>query len=154
MLLELASTFALIVSFCLGNEKFRDRCPMEVRRYESVVIFNPRLSEVQLKEEIKKIEALLEKHKATISGVDTAGKKELAYEFNKQRFGYFVTFNYETDNFEVANELQSVLRIADSVHKFQTHLVKSKTRKFKGNPRRPDNASGSSDDDYFGGDYD
>lgn len=127
---------------------------MEVRRYESVVIFNPRLSEVQIKEEIKKIESLLEKHEASISGVDTAGKKELAYEFNKQRFGYFVTFNYETKNFEVANELHSVLRIADSVHKFQTHLVKSKARKFKGNPLRAENSSGGSDDDDFGGDYD
>lgn len=54
---------------------------MEVRRYESVVIFNPRLSEVQLKEEIKKVEGLLEKSNVTLSGVDSAGKKELAFEF-------------------------------------------------------------------------
>ncbi len=108
---------------------------MEVRRYESVVIFNPRLSEVQLKEEIKKVEGLLQKSQATISGVDAAGKKELAFEFNKQRFGYFVTFNYETANYEAANELHSALRITDSVHKFQTHIIKTKARKFKGNPQ-------------------
>jgi ribosomal protein S6 len=108
---------------------------MEVRRYESVVIFNPRLSEVQLKEEIKKVEGLLEKSNVTLSGVDSAGKKELAFEFQKQRFGYFVTFNYETTNYEAANELHSALRIADAVHKFQTHIVKTRSRKFKGNPR-------------------
>lgn len=108
---------------------------MEVRRYESVVIFNPRLSEVQLKEEIKKVEGLLEKSDVTLSGVDSAGKKELAFEFQKQRFGYFVTFNYETTNYEAANELHSALRIADSVHKFQTHVIKTTARKFKGNPR-------------------
>ena len=32
---------------------------MEVRRYESVVVFNPRLSDSQIKEEIKKVEGIL-----------------------------------------------------------------------------------------------
>lgn len=126
---------------------------MEVRRYESVVIFNPRLSDVQLKEEIKKIEALLKTNKADVKSVDTWGKKEAAFEFNKQRMGYYVAFNYESANHEAPNELQSILRITDSVHKFQTHLIKTKTRKFKGNPRRLTQPRTDIDDYDFGGDY-
>lgn len=126
---------------------------MEVRRYESVVIFNPRLNDAQIKEEIKKIETLLKSNKAEVTSVDTWGKKEAAFEFNKQRMGYYVAFNYESANHEAPNELQSILRITDSVHKFQTHLIRTKTRKFKGNPRRLTQPRTDIDDYDFGGDY-
>jgi small subunit ribosomal protein S6 len=127
---------------------------MEARRYESVVIFNPRLTDAQIKEEIKKVETILTSNAATVTGVDTWGKKEAAFSFNKQRQGYYVVFNYEAANHEAPNALQSVLRITDSVHKFQTHLIKTKTRKFKGNPRRLTQPRTDTDDFDFGGDYD
>jgi small subunit ribosomal protein S6 len=126
---------------------------MEVRRYESVVIFNPRLSDAQIKEEIKKVESILKNNSANITSVDTWGKKEAAYEFNKQRMGYYVVFNYESGNHEAPNELQSILRITDSVHKFQTHLIKSKQRKFKGNPLRLTQPRTDLEDYDIGGDY-
>lgn len=126
---------------------------MEVRRYESVVIFNSRLNDSQIKDEIKKVENLLKSNNANITGVDTWGKKEIAYAFNKQRTGYYVVFNYETANHEAANTLQSILRITDSVHKFQTHMINSKTRKFKGNPKRLTQPRTDSDDFDFGGDF-
>lgn len=126
---------------------------MEVRRYESVVIFNPRLSDAQLKEEVKKIETLLKNNSADVKSVDMWGKKEAAFEFKKQRMGYFVAFNYESANHEAPRELQSVLRITDSVHKFQTHLINTKPRKFKGNPRRLTQPRTDLDDYDFGGDY-
>lgn len=125
---------------------------MEVRRYESVVVFNPRLSDSQIKDEVKKVESVLAANQATITGVDTWGKKEAAFSFNKQRFGYYVVFNYEAANHEAPNALQSVLRINESVQKFQTHLIQSKVRKFKGNPKRLSNPRGDGDDFDFGGD--
>lgn len=126
---------------------------MEVRHYESVIVFNPRLSEAQLKEEIKKVESILQSNSAQVTGVDTWGKKEAAYAFRKQRFGYYVAFKYESANHEAPNELQSLLRISDAVHKFQTHLIRTKTRKFKGNPRRLTQPRTDLDDYDFGGDF-
>jgi small subunit ribosomal protein S6 len=123
---------------------------MEVRRYESVVVFNPRLNDAQLKEEIKKVETILNSNNAKITGVDQWGKKELAYSFQKQKFGFCVAFNYEAANHEAPNALQSILRITDSVHKFQTHLIRSKTRKFKGNPKRLTQPRGEGEDFDFG----
>jgi ribosomal protein S6 len=125
---------------------------MEARRYESVVVFNPRLSDSQVKEEVKKVEALLAAQNAKVSTVDTWGKKEAAFSFGKQKFGYYVVFNYETANHQAANELQSVLRINESVQKFQTHLIHTKVRKFKGNPKRLQNPRTDGDDFDFGGD--
>ncbi len=125
---------------------------MEARRYESVVVFNPRLSDSQIKEEVKKVEALLAAQNAKVSTVDTWGKKEAAFSFGKQKFGYYVVFNYETANRQAANELQSVLRINESVQKFQTHLIHTQVRKFKGNPKRLQNPRTEGDDFDFGGD--
>lgn len=126
---------------------------MEARRYESVVIFNPRLTDAQVKEEIKKVENILKSNNANITGVDAWGKKEAAFSFNKQRFGYYVAFNYESANHEVPSALQSVLRITDTVQKFQTHLIRTKTRKFKGNPKRLTQPRTDGEDFEFGGDF-
>lgn len=123
---------------------------MEARRYESVVVFNPRLTDSQIKDEVKKVETLLAANSAKISSVDTWGKKEAAFSFNKQKFGYYVVFNYESANHEAPNALQSVLRINESVQKFQTHLIHTKTRKFKGNPKRLQNPRSEGDDFDFG----
>jgi len=127
---------------------------MEARRYESVVVFNPRLSDSQIKEEVKKVETLLAAQNAKVSTVDTWGKKEAAFSFGKQKFGYYVVFNYETANHQAANELQAVLRINESVQKFQTHLINSKVRKFKGNPKRLQNPRTEGDDDFGMDSYD
>lgn len=123
---------------------------MEVRRYESVVVFNPRLSDSQIKEEVKKVESVLVANQATMQGVDTWGKKEAAFSFNKQRFGYYVVFNYEAANHQAPNALQAVLRINESVQKFQTHLIHTATRKFKGNPKRLQNPRVDGDDFDYG----
>lgn len=123
---------------------------MEARRYESVVVFNPRLSDSQIKDEVKKVEALLAANQAKISTVDTWGKKEAAFSFNKQKFGYYVVFNYEAANHQAPNALQAVLRINESVQKFQTHLIRATSRKFKGNPKRLQNPRGDGDDFDYG----
>lgn len=125
---------------------------MDVRRYESVVVFSPRLTEAQLKDEIKKFEGVLTSNKAIVSSVDQWGRKEAAFSFKKERQGHYVVFNYETDNHAAPAALQSLLRIADSVHKFQTHLIKTKARKFKGNPKRLQQPRTEGDDFDFGSD--
>lgn len=124
---------------------------MEVRRYESVVVFDPRLSDSQVKDEIKKVEGLLTSNQAKVTSVDTWGRKEAAFAFKKQRTGVYVAFNYEAANHEAPNALQSILRITESVHKFQTHLIRSKVRKFKGNPKLLQNPR-AGDDFEFGAD--
>jgi ribosomal protein S6 len=124
---------------------------MEVRRYESVVVFDPRLSDSQVKDEIKKFEGILASNQAKVTSVDTWGRKEAAFAFKKQRTGVYVAFNYEASNHEAPNALQSILRITESVHKFQTHLIRSKVRKFKGNPKLLQNPR-SGDEFDFGAD--
>jgi small subunit ribosomal protein S6 len=124
---------------------------MEVRRYESIVVLNPRLNDSQIKEEIKKFEGILAGADAKITSVDQWGRKEMSFTLKKDRFGFYVVFNYETGNHGAPLAFESMLRITDTVHKFQTHLIRTKTRKFKGNPKRLQQPR--SDDDFeFGND--
>jgi len=124
---------------------------MEVRRYESVVVFSPRLSDSQIKDEIMKFEGILTTAKAKVTSVDQWGKKEAAFLFKKERFGHYVAFNFESENHAAPSELESILRITDTVHKFQTHRIPDTARKFKGNPKRLTQPR-SEDDFEFGND--
>ena len=125
---------------------------MEVRKYESVVVFNPKLNDSQLKDEIKKVEGILTNHEAKVVGVDSWGKKEVSYLVKKERFGHYIVFNYESANHQAPNELASLLRIAENVQKFQTHIINTKTRKFKGNPKRAAQRDLDGDEYDFGAD--
>lgn len=107
-----------------------------MRSYESVVVFNPSLSETQLKDELKKVEGILASNKALDIKVNNWGRKEIAYIVKKQKNGYFTVFNYNAPDHGIVKNLAGLLRIADNVLKFQTHRINTKVRKFKGNPRR------------------
>ena len=116
-----------------------------VRKYETVVIFAPRLNDSQLRDEVKKVEGILTNQKCQDLKVDFWGRKEISYFIKKERVGHYVAFNYETENFGAANHLGSLLRITDSVNKFQTHSISSRKRKFQGNPNR----SRSADAEFY-----
>ncbi|MBN8548899.1 MAG: 30S ribosomal protein S6 [Deltaproteobacteria bacterium] len=125
-----------------------------MRKYETIVVFNPSLAEAAVKDEVKKFEKLLDSRKAQNVKVDVWGRKQIAYSVKKNSFGNFVCFTYECDDHAIASDVSSQLRISDPVIKFQSHRINEKVRKFKGNPKRK---PGSSGDDEFGdsslGDY-
>lgn len=115
-----------------------------MRKYETIVVFNPSLAEAVVKDETKKIEKTLESFKAQNVKVDNWGRKQIAYSVKKNGFGTYVCFTYECDDHTVSAALGSQLRIADPVIKFQTHRVSDRVRKFRGNPKRK--AAGGDDD--------
>lgn len=125
-----------------------------MRKYETIVVYNPALAETAVKDEVKKFEKLLDSRKAQNVKVDVWGRKQIAYSVKKNSFGNFVCFTYESADHNISREVTNQLRIADPVIKFQSHRINEKVRKFKGNPKRK---PGSSGEDEFGdssmGDY-
>ena len=116
------------------------------RKYESIAIFNPSLSETAIKDEIKKFEKLLEGNSAKNIQVENWGRKQIAYAVDKQSNGIFVCFKFDSENHEVVNQLNAVFRITDNVMKYQSHRINEKVRKFRGNPKRKTPVQ--SDDDF------
>jgi small subunit ribosomal protein S6 len=107
-----------------------------MKKYELIVVFEPNLTEAQLKDETKKVQTLLETNQAEGVQVNPWGKKEIAYLVSKNKYGNFVAFNFSGSNPSLVTSVSSQLRIADNVLKFQTHRINERVRKFKGNPRR------------------
>ena len=66
----------------------------ESRRYESMIVLRADLQEAGTKEQIERVRKLLEGHGATIGGIHEWGLRELAYEIEKERRGYYVLVEY------------------------------------------------------------
>lgn len=131
-----------------------------MRKYEGVVVFNPDLTEGQVKEEVGKIESFLLASGASQVSPNFWGKKEISYHVGKFKFGHFVCMNFQTpdaDDVAAGQErkktielLTRQLTITDNVIKFQTQRVAQATRKVKVNPKKKD----SGDDEFMSSDGD
>ena len=120
-----------------------------MRKYETVLVLNPDLSEADLKEELKKIENLVQANGGQSIHTDRWGKKELGFRMRKRTVGQYVCLTFESENSELMNSLTSVLRIHDHVLKFQSHRISDRVRKFKGNTRRSSAGGDESADGEF-----
>ncbi len=119
-----------------------------VRKYETVIVFNSTLGEAQVKDESAKIQQLLASNGAEDISINNWGKKELAHHMKKQKFGSYVAFNYRAPGNTTNQAVTGVLRIAENVLRFQTHVISDRVRKFKGNTKRKTSAGSS-----FGGEF-
>ena len=117
-----------------------------MRKYETVVIFDPALNDERVNEEIKKVEALITSHKGTNITVKNWGRKAIAYLVKKSKNGVFVSFDYETDNSGLIDSVTGILRITETVLRFQNHRKNERVRKFKGNPKLVGQADWGGDD--------
>ena len=89
-----------------------------MNKYESVVIIDPSVEEEKVKDLSQKFTEIIN-HDGTVEKVEELGKKKLAYEVKKNKEGYYVVINFES-NPELIRELERVYRITDDVIKFLT----------------------------------
>lgn len=107
-----------------------------MRKYECVVILSSQLNDERIKEETKKIETLITNSKGININVESWGRKQLSYELMKESQGTYLCFTFDTINSAAVESIGAILRISESVLKFQMHRKNLPTRKFKGNPQR------------------
>ena len=106
-----------------------------MRKYETVVVFDPDFSESRLKDEIHRVQTLIDNSQGQEVQVSNWGKKEIAYLAGKGRFGHYVAFNFSSGHADIIKDLAFNLRIMEGVLKFQSHRINERVRKFKGNPK-------------------
>lgn len=91
-----------------------------LKKYESVIIMHPDVSEQQQKDFFKKNKKIIQDFKGNMHSVETWGKRKLANPIEKIRMGiYFHTF-FEAHGEAIA-ELERTMRINDRVLRFH-HL--------------------------------
>ena len=118
-----------------------------MKSYETVVLISADGGETQIKEDIKKIEGILSSKGAKSVSVDRWGTKVLGYRMKGKTVAHYAAFKFESENTQLPNDVAGVLRITDSVLKFQTHALGLPKRKFKGRLRPNSNVSGAEIDD-------
>ncbi|CAM4211242.1 30S ribosomal protein S6 [Erysipelothrix inopinata] len=85
-----------------------------MRNYELMYIVKPTLDEESRKALIEKLHAILTDNGATIDKVDEWGLRELAYEINDFKKGYYVVTTFTSDE-QAVNEFNRLARINHDV---------------------------------------
>jgi len=87
--------------------------------YETVFILTPVLSDVQMKETVKKIKKLFKDKKAEIIFEDNWGLKKLAYPIKKLSTGFYYLIEFKADSDFVA-ELELTFKREERILRFLT----------------------------------
>ena len=96
-----------------------------MRRYETVFIVNPELSEEQRQPIFDKLKGILSEDREVLVKFDEWGHKKLAYEIKKQTRGYYVLMDFCGDG-ALVKEIERNMRLDDRVLKYMT-VLKDKT---------------------------
>ena len=83
-------------------------------KYEILFIVRPDLEEKAIKDTFKKLEKVLVDKKAKVLSSKELGQKELAYEINKHKTGYYFLINVEADS-KAINEFERVATLSEDV---------------------------------------
>ena len=93
-----------------------------MRRYETITILDPDLSEDQRTAVFSKLQELIPQQGGFLAFVDEWGSRQLGYEIKKKERGYYVRFDY-CGTGAVVDEIERLFRIDDRVLKYMTVLT-------------------------------
>lgn len=110
--------------------------------YETIYIIHPELNEEDVEEHIKRVENLVTRLGGEILKTERWGKKRLAYEVNKHRYGYYVLLRLR-GNPTILPELERHYRLTEGI-------IKSLVIRLKAEPKEEPvmvTADGSGEED-------
>lgn len=93
-----------------------------MRRYETIIIIDPDLSEEGRAPVLDRVTELIPQFDGTLILVDDWGAKKLAYEIKKKTRGYYVRMDF-CGGGALISEIERNFRIDDRVLKFMTVLL-------------------------------
>jgi small subunit ribosomal protein S6 len=93
-----------------------------MRRYETIFIIDPDLSEEGRAPIFERLKDLFPQHNGLLVLIDEWGAKKLAYEIKKKARGYYVRLDY-CGTGVLVNEIERFFRIDDRVLKYMTVLL-------------------------------
>lgn len=96
-----------------------------MKRYETIAIIDPDLSEDGRKPVLERINGLIPAKGGQAILVDEWGARRLAYEIKKRSRGYYIRFDYCGDG-DLVDEIERFCRIDDRVLKYMTVLTDDK----------------------------
>ncbi len=90
-----------------------------LKRYETVFIATPVLSDEQMKETVKKLHDFLKKNKANLVHDESWGLKKLAYPIQKKSTGFYHLVEFDADG-SIIQEMETILKRDERILRFLT----------------------------------
>lgn len=91
-----------------------------MRKYEIMFIVKPDIEEVNIKQVAEDMKKVLESNNAKILEVKEMGQRDLAYEINKYKTGYYFLFTIETEDLNATKEFDRLSLINENILR---HLI-------------------------------
>lgn len=88
-----------------------------MNKYELTVVVSAKIEDEERAAVVEKAKAYITRFGGTITEVDEAGKKRLAYEIQKMHEGFYYFIQFEAEGTAPA-EIESRVRIMDNVLRF------------------------------------
>lgn len=93
-----------------------------MRRYETIIITDPDLSEEQREPILKRVQDVISQADGYLAWTDDWGARKLAYEIKKKQRGYYTRFDF-CGTASAVDEMERFFRIDDGVLKYMTVLL-------------------------------
>ncbi|MDX9787024.1 MAG: 30S ribosomal protein S6 [Desulfobacterales bacterium] len=93
-----------------------------MRRYETIFIVDPEVSDEQRGSIFERLAELISKYKGVLVMRDDWGMRKLAYEVRKRNRGFYVRLDYCGDG-PLVDEIERSFRIDDKVIKYMTIIL-------------------------------
>ena len=101
-----------------------------MRYYESLYIVNPNYEQGRINDIMKEIEDKCDEYKLKIINHHIWGKKRLAYNIDKHKYGSFILLNFETTDINSLQEFDRFMILHNNVLRNQTILLNEKPEAF------------------------
>lgn len=95
------------------------------REYETIYILRPNVDSAEAEKVATRVREVVARLEATLTKVDTWGKRRLAYPIQKHTRGIYVYLRYVGYG-DIVAELERNLRLLDAVMRFQTIVLADK----------------------------
>ena len=88
-----------------------------MNKYELAVVVNAQNEDEERAAVVDKCKALIERFGGTVTNVDEAGKKRLAYEIQKMKEGYYYFIQFDASS-DAPAQIEQRVRIMESVMRY------------------------------------
>lgn len=88
-----------------------------MNKYELAVVVSAKLEDDERAATIEKVKEYITRFGGTVTNVDEAGKKRLAYEIQKMREAFYYFIKFESDS-ECPAQVENAIRIMENVIRF------------------------------------
>ena len=89
-----------------------------MRKYEIMFIVKPDLEEIAIKQVAQDMKSVLENNNAKVLELKEMGQRDLAYEINKYKTGYYFLFTIETEDLNATKEFDRLSLINENILRY------------------------------------